>query len=280
MGLFDKKSCDICGEKIKLFARKVEDGNLCKDCTKKLSPWFSERKKSTVADIRAQLEYREANKEAVKNFNVTRSIGDNYKVLMDENAKKFLVTNARKWQDENPDVLDFGMVTGVTLNTEEHKHEEKRKTADGKEVSYNPPVYEYSYDFNCTIHVNHPYFDEMTFQLNDREVHTGQMEYVQPARGNVTINAGNGLAGAIAAGITGALANNTIQAGTVANPEIQMYQDMANEIKMTLLQARQDVRQEEMAANAPKQAVQCPNCGATTIPDANGCCEYCGGAVG
>ena len=172
------------------------------------------------------------------------------------------------------------MVTGVTLNTEEHKHEEKRKTADGKEVSYNPPVYEYSYDFNCTIHVNHPYFDEMTFQLNDREVHTGQMEYVQPARGNVTINAGNGLAGAIAAGITGALANNTIQAGTVANPEIQMYQDMANEIKMTLLQARQDVRQEEMAANAPKQAVQCPNCGATTIPDANGCCEYCGGAVG
>ena len=280
MGLFDKKSCDICGEKIKLFARKVEDGNLCKDCTKKLSPWFSERKKSTVADIRAQLEYREANKEAVKNFNVTRSIGDNYKVLMDENAKKFLVTNARKWQDENPDVLDFGMVTGVTLNTEEHKHEEKRKTADGKEVSYNPPVYEYSYDFNCTIHVNHPYFDEMTFQLNDREVHTGQMGYVQPARGNVTINAGNGLAGAIAGGITGALANNTMQAGTVANPEIQMYQDMANEIKMTLLQARQDVRQEEMAANAPKQAVQCPNCGATTIPDANGCCEYCGGAVG
>ena len=109
MGLFDKKSCDICGEKIKLFARKVEDGNLCKECTKKLSPWFSERKKSTVADIRAQLEYREANKEAVKNFNVTRTIGDNYKVLLDENAKKFLVTNQRKWQDENPDVLDFGM---------------------------------------------------------------------------------------------------------------------------------------------------------------------------
>ena len=248
MGLFDKKSCDICGEKIKLFARKVDDGNLCKECTKKLSPWFSERKKSTVADIRAQLEYREANKEAVKNFNVTRTIGDNYKVLLDENAKKFLVTNQRKWQDENPDVLDFGMVTGVTLNTEEHKHEEKRKTADGKEVSYNPPVYDYSYDFDCTIHVNHPYFDEMTFQLNDSEVHTGQTGFMR--------------------------------AGGAANPEIQMYQDMANEIKMTLLQARQDVRQEEMAANAPKQAVQCPNCGATTIPDANGCCEYCGGAVG
>jgi hypothetical protein len=280
MGLFDKKSCDICGEKIKLFARKVEDGNLCKECTKKLSPWFSERKKSTVADIKAQLEYREENKEAVKNFNVTRTIGDNYKVMLDENAQKFLVTNQRKWQDENPDVLDFGMVTGVTLNTEEHKTEQKRKTADGKEVSYNPPVYDYSYDFDCTIHVNHPYFDEMTFRLNNRQVHTGQMGYASAPRGNVNINAGGGIGGAIASGIVGALGNNTMQTGMVANPEIQMYQDMANEIKMTLLQARQDVRAAEMAANAPKQAVQCPNCGATTIPDANGCCEYCGGAVG
>jgi len=33
MGLFDKKYCDICGEKIGLLGnRKLEDGNLCKDC--------------------------------------------------------------------------------------------------------------------------------------------------------------------------------------------------------------------------------------------------------
>ena len=274
MGLFDKKSCDICGEKIKLFARKVEDGNLCKECTKKLSPWFSERKKSTVAEIKAQLDYREENKEAVKNFNVTRTIGDNYKVLLDEDAQKFLVTNARKWQDENPDVLDFSMVTGVTLNTDEHKSEQKRKTADGKEVSFNPPVYEYSYDFDCTIHVNHPYFDEMTFQLNNGSVSTGRQGY----GGNVNINAGKGVGGAIAAGVMGALSSNSMQGGAV-NPEIQMYQDMANEIKMTLLQARQDVRMAEAAANAPKMAVNCPNCGATTMPDANGCCEYCGSAL-
>ena len=41
MGLFDKKICDICGEKIGLLGnRKLDDGNLCKDCAKKLSPWF------------------------------------------------------------------------------------------------------------------------------------------------------------------------------------------------------------------------------------------------
>ena len=35
MGLFDKKICDICGEKIGLLGnRKLDDGNLCKDCAK------------------------------------------------------------------------------------------------------------------------------------------------------------------------------------------------------------------------------------------------------
>ena len=41
MGLFDKKNCDICGEKIGLLGnRKLDDGNLCKNCARKLSPWF------------------------------------------------------------------------------------------------------------------------------------------------------------------------------------------------------------------------------------------------
>ena len=52
MGLLDKKYCDICGEKIGLLGnRKLEDGNLCKDCAKQLSPWFSDRRRSTVEDI-------------------------------------------------------------------------------------------------------------------------------------------------------------------------------------------------------------------------------------
>ena len=58
MGLFDKKYCDICGQKIGFFGnRKLENGTLCKDCEKKLSPFFSERRNSTVEDIRRQLAY-------------------------------------------------------------------------------------------------------------------------------------------------------------------------------------------------------------------------------
>ena len=74
MGLFDKKYCDICGEKIGLLGnRKLEDGNLCKDCAKKLSSWFSDRRRSTVEDIKGQLAYREENREKAAQFRTTRS---------------------------------------------------------------------------------------------------------------------------------------------------------------------------------------------------------------
>ena len=49
--LFEKKTCDICGGEIGMLGnRKLEDGNYCKECAKKLSPWFTERKHSTVEE--------------------------------------------------------------------------------------------------------------------------------------------------------------------------------------------------------------------------------------
>ena len=55
MGLFDKifekKICAICGGEIGLLGnRKLEDGNMCKNCAAKLSPWFSDRRSSTVEE--------------------------------------------------------------------------------------------------------------------------------------------------------------------------------------------------------------------------------------
>ena len=89
--IFEKKNCDICGNEIKFMGnRKLEDGNLCKECASKLSPFFSERRRSTVEDIRGQLAYREANQAEVAAFNVTRTLGNNTKVLFDEDAQKFM----------------------------------------------------------------------------------------------------------------------------------------------------------------------------------------------
>ena len=101
MALFSKKNCDICGGKIGLLGnRKLDDGNMCKDCAKLLSPFFSDRKRSTVADINEHLAYREENKNAVAAFNVTRTLGKGTKVHLDEDANKFIVTSSNRWQQE------------------------------------------------------------------------------------------------------------------------------------------------------------------------------------
>ena len=93
MGLFSKKFCDICGEKIGLLGnRKLEDGNMCKDCARKLSPWFSDRRQSTVSEIRSQLKDREENKERVKNFRVTEDLpGNREHVFLDRTQGWFSV---------------------------------------------------------------------------------------------------------------------------------------------------------------------------------------------
>ena len=167
MGLFDKKYCDVCGEKIGLLGnRKLEDGNLCKECARKLSPWFSDRRSSTVEEIKQQLAYREENRKKAAQFRTTRALGEDRKVLLDEEHRWFTVTRAQDLEEANPDILDYDAITGCRMDIDESKTELMRENADGKEVSYVPPRYEYSYDFEIVISVRHPYFDEMRFRLN------------------------------------------------------------------------------------------------------------------
>ena len=253
MGLFDKKYCDICGEKIGLLGnRKLEDGNLCKDCAKKLSPWFSERRNSTVSEIKEQLAYREKNRERAAQFRTTRSYGEDWKLLLDEEHRWFTVTRARDLADANPDILDYTALTGCRVDIDESRTEQKREGPDGKEVSYNPPRYEYSYDFDVIISVNHPYFSEMKFRLNDStiELHS---------------QGGPGFS------------SKAVDPRT--NMEYLSYEKLGQEIVEALTSVRQTVRDNIAAAKAPRQAVICPCCGASTFPDASGCCEYCGSPV-
>lgn len=140
--LFEKKICSVCGGEIGLLGnRKLEDGNLCKNCAKKLSPWFSDRRHSTVDEIKEQLAYREVNLEQVKAFHTTRTLGADTKILLDEDAEKFTVTSARNLVEANPDVLNFSDVTGFRTEIDESRSEIKRTDSEGNEVSYNPPRY-------------------------------------------------------------------------------------------------------------------------------------------
>ena len=255
--LFDKKECDICGGEIGLLGnRKLEDGNLCKNCAAKLSPFFSDRRRSTVQDIQEQLAYRERNLTEVEQFHTTLTIGEYTKVLFDEDKRKFMVTSARNLKDANPDVINYADVTGCKVDVDESKRELKREDKDGKEVSFNPPRYECSYTFNVIINVNNPYFDEIRFRLNNSAV-----KVTPPV---ATFRAGS-----------------TTTAIEYARKDVNFaqYQEMGDEIVRQLTSARQQIRDEAAAAAAPKVAVTCPFCRATTIPDEQGRCEYCGGAV-
>jgi len=266
MGLFDafkKKQCDICGGDIGLLGnKKLEDGNMCKDCAKKLSPFFSDRRESTVEQIKEQLAYREENKAALPDFHCTRVMGSGYsKIYIDEDAGKFLIASDasmaswEKEQEANPDIIRFDQVTGVEVDIDEHYNEEKREVVDKegnkKQVSYTPPRYIWEYDFQVIIRVNTPYFNEIKLRLN---------------KSNVELNP-----------------DNPLPQMRKPNPEMNVdycfYKDIADEIKTVLTESREQVRAEAKAAAAPKQAMTCPWCGATTTPNASGCCEYCGGAV-
>lgn len=246
--LFEKENCAFCGKELGMFGKKkLEDGVMCGDCQKKLSPWFSDRRNSTVAEIREQLEYREANKAEVAKFRATRTFGENTKILLDEDARRFMVTDERNIIAANPDVLDFSDVTGCKIDIDEDRREIMRETESGEEVSYVPPRYEYSYNFDVIINVHNPYFDEIRFRLNGSSIDI-------ETRGTMPVRPEN-------------------------NIEYREYKEMGEEIKKALLEVRQQTRDEAAAAAAPKTAMTCPWCGATTIPDENGCCEYCGGAM-
>ena len=234
MGLFDKKYCDFCGGKIGLLGnRKLEDGNMCKECASKLSPWFSERRHSTKAEIH----------------------------------QKFIVTSASNLEKANPDVLDFSQAAGCSLEIKESRTELKTKDKEGHFISYNPPRYEYSYNFFAKIDVNSPYFDDINYSISNGYIKVGERP------------------------MTGVQSNWRVTSSFVGiNNENKYYENLnlGNEIKEAVDYMQRTARGEAAAGGAgaassqPAQEqpqrgpVTCPYCGAATTPDANGCCEYCG----
>lgn len=186
-----------------------------------------------------------------------------------------MVTSAKNLAEANPDVLSFSDVTGCKLDIDEHKTEIEYTDDEGERQSFNPKRYAYSYDFYIVINVNNPYFNEIRFKLNSESV-DNDAETLLDGPGNVRAQR-SGLRTK-----TGVMRGNSLISNAEdvqASVEYQQYEALGMEIRDALLQVRQQAREEAAAAAAPKVAVTCPYCGATTTPDASGCCEFCGGAV-
>ena len=172
MGLFDrfkKQDCEICGKEVGMFGyKKLEDGEICKDCVKLLSPWFDDRRHSTVAQIKQQISYREENRAALNGFRPTISYGECYALraeLTNGVPTRFVIERNNDYREENADIINFRDVTSFNIDVRESHRELMDRNSEGKEIRYIPPRFEYSYEFHAKIHVNHPYFDDMSFQI-------------------------------------------------------------------------------------------------------------------
>ena len=154
MGLFDvfkKKDCEICGKEVGVFGyKKLEDGEICKDCVKLLSPWFDDRRHSTVEQIKAQLAMREQNQKDLAGFSHSVSFGDYYTMfveLVGGVPTRFVVSNTENYKAENADVISFKNLSSFAIDERERRNEEKYTNDKGERVSYNPPRFTYEYDF-------------------------------------------------------------------------------------------------------------------------------------
>ncbi len=298
MGLFDKKYCDICGDKIGLLGnRKLEDGNMCKDCAKKLSPFFSDRRSSTVNEIKQQLAYREQNKQILSSFSPMFTFGDSDKVYIDPMKASFVVShrNPGSWSDENPDVIPLSSVMSCNMRVEEDRDEIYTQGKDGQRVSYNPPRYKFSYDFYVDINVNNPYFDEINVKLNSSSVEgVGTMEYnryqqeAQQIINNLMQNRGNTPnMGGMNMGMNNGMGMNQGYAPANAYANQQAYPNPA--FGMATPNAYQQPVQQNMYGQPPvqqnpyvQQPVQapvsqnwvCPACNATN--EGGQFCSFCG----
>ena len=235
MGLFDKKNCDICGEKIGMLGnRKLEDGNMCKDCAKKLSPFCDDRRHSTIEQMKAHLQYREENKNALRAFAPTLTLGEDKKVYIDQMKGNFVVSRNKpgSWDEENPDVMPIASITSCGLDIDEDRDEIYMRNGEGQNVSYNPPQYKYYYNFKLKFLVNNPYFDDFEVRLNNFRVEgMGSMEYNRYQKmamdimaalgvnGSVNMAGGMGMQGGMNMGMGGMPMNNGMPYGQpMGNP--------------------------------------------------------------
>ena len=179
MGLFDrfkKQDCEICGKEVGMFGyKKLEDGEICKDCLKLLSPWFEERRHATVAQIKEQIAYRQQNAKELENFTVSRKIGDEEYIMYIEEIggvpTRFFVTRRSDYKAENPDIIAFKDVASCVTDIQVRDEEMKQKNADGQMVSYRPARYKHYYDFYIKMEIrNSPYFDDIKFRLNGSSI--------------------------------------------------------------------------------------------------------------
>ena len=258
--------------------KKLEDGEICKDCVKLLSPWFEDRRHSTVAQIKEQIAYRQRNAKELESFTISRQIGEEAYIMyieeVDDIPTRFFVTNCSDYMAANPDIISFKDVVSCVTDVNEWDDEIQQRDSEGNMVSCRPPRYEHHYDFFIKMEIrNNPYFDEIKFRINSSDI---VLETVGDVDG--------GIGGSILAGILQGAGISTAgaQTNTLGNfSEKRRYAEctmICKKIEQAVEDGKRGVRPAPVIPAAPVQEAPkpkfCPNCGA---PYAGGkFCQNCG----
>lgn len=160
MGIFSKKDCSFCGAQSGLLSnRKLADGNICKDCRAQLSPFYDLTNKDTVANVAAQLEYRQRNMSELDRFQPSIAAGDRGKVFIDMNSGKFTFATERELQEGNPDLFDLRGLHSCTFYAKETIFKGDEGESD-----------RFDYDFYLKVSVDHPFVRNFSYRYNGQSV--------------------------------------------------------------------------------------------------------------
>jgi len=167
--------------------------------------------------------------------------------------------------------VNFKDVTSFNIDVREYDREIKYRNSKGEEVSYHPPRYEYSYDFYAEINVNHPYFNEMRFQINRDTINLETVE----RRSGLGINL-------FGSGFDPTLYPEYRQMRAECDELEELFRaGMQGMVLTGYAPAAQPVQQvtpvQQPAAAAPQASAGpkfCPNCGAPA--DGGKFCQSCG----
>ena len=180
--VFSKETCIACGKEAGSLKRKRlgDDSIVCKDCAKKLSPFFDDFKGSTSSSILSQLESRERNRTLLQGFHVDEAFGEGDTILVDRRQGLFCVAGDLRGKrvesgaqlvDDNPDLIALSTITDVSIEGAGYSGREMKHTVNGQQESYHPRRYEYPCNVRLHLKLDHPYVKAMTADVTSGTIY-------------------------------------------------------------------------------------------------------------
>ena len=158
MDMEEELLCELCGEPVdEEYGAETGDGWICEDCASLLSPWMEDLEFTDTEDLEDQIAAREQNLEDLQDFVPTRSFyipGMDYKLFLDDETGRFLVTEGFHILDENPDILSLEDVMDASVEVEDQRED------------LQDDLYLYSYNLYMHIELDHPYLSNILIPLN------------------------------------------------------------------------------------------------------------------